>query len=148
MALLYLETSALVKLYVREPGSQRMLQLANAPEAHRLALSAVAQVELHSAVRRRQRAGDLDTVAARQLLEQFDLHLKSLFLRQGVNDTVLDLACGLIERHPLRAYDALQLAGCLVLKTAAPETPVFVCADQDLLRAAEAEGLASIDPTM
>ena len=67
-------------------------------------------------------------------------------MRQSVSDPVIDLACGLVESHPLRAYDALQLAGCLVLKTAAPEAPVFVCADQQLLEAAETEGLMWLDP--
>ena len=55
MALYYLETSALVKLYVRERGSERMLGLATGSEAHLFAILAVAQVEFHSAVRRRQR---------------------------------------------------------------------------------------------
>ena len=146
MALYYLETSALVKLYVREPGSERMLGLATGPAAHRFAILAVAQAEFHSAIRRRQRAGDLDATTAADLLERFDLHLRTRFLRQSMSDPVLDLACGLTELHPLRAYDALQLAGCLILKTAAPETPVFVCADQQLLQAAETEGLMWLDP--
>jgi predicted nucleic acid-binding protein len=64
-----------------------------------------------------------------------------------ISDRVLDLASDLIAQHPLRAYDALQLAGCLALKTTAPEAPVFVCADQRLLHQAETEGLVSLDPT-
>ena len=146
MALYYLETSALVKLYVRESGSERMLGLATGSEAHRFAILAVAQVEFHSAVRRRHRVGDLDGVTACELLERFDLHLRTRFLRQSMTDPVLDLACELVELHPLRAYDALQLAGCLILRTAAPEAPVFVCADQQLLQAAETEGLMWLDP--
>ena len=53
MAFYYLYTSALVKLYVREPGTERMLALAARSSENRLAVLALAQVELRSAVRRR-----------------------------------------------------------------------------------------------
>jgi hypothetical protein len=79
-------------------------------------------------------------------MERFNLHQRARFLTQSVSDLVLDSACDLIERYPLRAYDALQLAGCLVLKSVASEAPVFACADRQLLAAAETEGLAWLDP--
>ena len=82
-----------------------------------------------------------------EILEKFESHLRTIYVRQGVSDVVLDLAGSIIDRYPLRAYDALQLAGCLALRSAAPSTPVFVCADQQLLQAAEAEGLVWLDPT-
>lgn len=99
-------------------------------------------------MRRRERAGDLVGQAAIEVLERFDLHLATLYVRQAVNDAVLDLACAILDRYPLRAYDAMQLAGCLVLKSAAPATSVFVCADHQLLLAAETEGLVWLDPTV
>jgi predicted nucleic acid-binding protein len=147
LALYYLETSALVKLYVNEPGTDRLLKLAAAPEGHQFAILALAQAELRSAVRRRERAGDLDEVVAVRMLGSFDLHCQTRFLRQGVTDPVIDLACGLIDRHPLRAYDALQLAGCLVLKLTTGQSPVFTCADHQLLEAAKSEGLIWLNPT-
>ena len=147
MALLYLDTSALAKLYVWESGSQRMLQLASVPEAHQIALCAISQVELHSAIRRRQRAGDLTDEVANEAVERFELHITNRFLRQSVSDQVIDLASDLVARHFLRAYDAVQLAGCLVLKATARESPIFVCADQHLLVAARSEHLTVLDPT-
>ena len=124
-----------------------MLRLAANPEAPQLAILSLARAELYSAVRRRERAGDLDGALVTQLLDSFESHLKTRFLRQSVSDIVLDLACTLIDRHPLRAYDALQIAGCLTLRSAAPEPPVFVCADQQLLEVAESESLTWLDPT-
>lgn len=147
MAFYYLETSALVKLYVRETGTERLLRLVDSSEPHQFALLSVAQAELRSAVRRRERAGDLNGQTVAELLQRFDLHLGTIFVRQGVTDAILDVACAAIDRYPLRAYDALQLAGCLVLKSGTPSMPVFVCADQQLLQAAEAEGLVWLDPT-
>ena len=52
----------------------------------------------------------------------------------------------LVSRHPLRGYDAPQLAGCLTLKATSSGAPIFVCASRRLLAAAEAEGLTGLDP--
>lgn len=136
-----------MKLYVREDGTEQMLRLVDASALNQFAILALAQAELRSAVRRREREGDLDGAAALELLERFDLHLATLYLRQGLSDAVLDLACAVIDRYPLRAYDALQLAGCLVIRESAPATPVFVCSDHQLLLAAETEGMIWLDPT-
>ncbi|MGP0071293.1 MAG: type II toxin-antitoxin system VapC family toxin [Bryobacteraceae bacterium] len=148
MGLYYLETSALVKLYVREPGSERLLRLTARANNHRFAVLALSRVEMHSAIRRRQREGDIDAAVADRLLRQFEQHLESRFIKQILNDQLIDLATSLVSRNALRAYDAVQLAGCLTLKeNSASDEPSFVCSDQRLLQAAETEGLACLDPT-
>jgi predicted nucleic acid-binding protein len=148
LGLYYLETSALVKLYVREPGSERLLRLAARVTNHRFAVLALSRVEMHSAIRRRQREGDIETAIADRLLSQFEQHLESRFIKQVLNDQLIDLATSLVKRNALRACDAVQLAGCLILKeNSASDEPSFVCSDQLLLQAAEQEGLAWLDPT-
>ncbi len=147
MPLYYLETSALVKLYVREPGTDRLLQLASNLSENRLAVLAMSAVEVRSAIRRRERAGDIDSKTAGFILDRLQKHLETTFIRQALNDTVLDGALEIIDRYALRAYDAIQLAGCLALKTAANvDSPTFVCSDQQLLDAARSELLAVLDP--
>jgi len=147
LGLYYLETSALVKLYVREPGSERLLRLAARVNNHRFAVLALSRVEMHSAIRRREREGDIEAAIADRLLSQFEQHLESRFIKQVLNDQVIDLATSLVKRNALRAYDAVQLAGCLTLKeNSATDEPSFVCSDQRLLQAAEIEGLACLDP--
>ncbi len=147
MALYYLETSALVKLYVREPGTERLLSLADRSSENRLAILALAQVELRSAIRRRERNGEIPAVAAAQLLEVFKRHVESRFITQTVTDYVLDIASMLLDRYPLRAYDAVQLAGYIALKSSAgADVPTFVCSDQELLSAAVQEGIPILDP--
>lgn len=135
-----------MKLYVREIGTERLHRLISAPEPHQFAILSIARAELRSAVRRRERAGDLDGQSTAELLETFELHLATFYVRQAVTDAVLDMACTVIDRYPLRSYDALQLAGCLILKSFAPSSPVFVCADKQLLQAADTEGLVWLDP--
>jgi uncharacterized protein len=147
LALFYLDTSALVKLYVREPGTGKLLQLAGHEHNHRLTILTIAEVEFRSAVRRRERSGDLESRTANELIRQFENHLETRFLRQPVSESVLDTAKALIDAHALRAYDAVQLAGCLVLRMAAGmDQPVFVCSDRELLETAILLKLSTLDP--
>jgi predicted nucleic acid-binding protein len=147
LALYYLETSALVKLYVLEPGSDRLLHLASNLADNRLAVLAMSPVEARSAIRRRERAGDIDAKTAALILDRLQQHLETKFLRQPLTDSVLDGALEIIDRYALRAYDAIQLAGCLALKTTVgKEFLTFVCSDQQLIDAARSELLAVLDP--
>ncbi|HUI53734.1 MAG TPA: type II toxin-antitoxin system VapC family toxin [Bryobacteraceae bacterium] len=147
MALYYLETSAAVKLYIREPGTAQLLRLTKS-RSDRFAVLSITQVEFRSAVRRRQRAGDLSQDLAATLVKRFARHLESFFLRQTLSDGVLEVSCDLLDRHPLRAYDAVQLAGCLVLKASnSKEYTVFVCSNEPLIRAAQMEGVEVLDPS-
>jgi predicted nucleic acid-binding protein len=59
---------------------------------------------------------------------------------------ILISARGLIQRHSLRAFDAIHLASALGLQAAANEPVTFVAADQRLLRAAAGERLATVNP--
>ena len=54
-------------------------------------------------------------------------------------------ARGLIQRHGLRAFDAIHLASALELQGAVNERVTFVAADQRLLRAAAEERLATVN---
>jgi predicted nucleic acid-binding protein len=145
--LYYLDSSALVKLYIREAGTERMLALAGRAAGHQLAVLALVQVEVRSAFRRRQRAGEVGGRLVDELLAAFERHMETRFLRQVITDTMLDIACRLLDQHTLSAFDAIQLAGYFAIKTAAGrDAPVFVCADRELLAAAEAHGVPVLDP--
>jgi uncharacterized protein len=146
VALYFLDTSALVKLYVQEPGTDRLLPLVTDRTDNRFAVLAIAVVEIRSAIRRRQRAGDINTEIAAAILANVQSHMETRFIRQAVNDTVIDEALELIDRYALRAFDAAQLAGCLVLCAIAAESFTFVCSDQRLLEAARSEQLKVLDP--
>jgi len=145
--LYYLDSSALVKLYIREAGTERMLGLASRKAGHRLAVLALAQVEVRSAFRKRQRAGEIGDRLADELLAAFQRHLESKFIRQVLSDAILDVACELLDHHSLTSFDAVQLAGYFAVRTAAGnDVPVFACADKELLAAAKSEGVPVFDP--
>ena len=146
MSIHYLDTSAFVKLYVREPGTDEMLRLASPAAGHTLYVLALTRVEFRSAVRMRQRKGDIASAVANDLISRMEQHLRTLFRVQLVTDAVLEESTALLDRYPLRAYDSIQLAGCRTVQAQSTEPVPFVCSDHQLLRAAEAEGLKIIDP--
>ena len=147
MALLYLDTSALVKLYITERGSERVADLASEDADHDLATCAITQVEFHSALDMRRRMDDLDGDEAERAVERFNRRFRGEVFRYPVDDQTLDLACVLVHRHALRAYDAVQLAACLfLLRLGARDDLTFVSSDRRLLTAARSEGLAVLNP--
>jgi predicted nucleic acid-binding protein len=146
LAIFYLDTSALVKLYVREAGTEAMLRLANTASGHTLAILGLARAEFRAAVRQRERAGDLLHDSAEALRAAMERHLQTMYLVQPITEAVIEEAVAVIDRHALRAYDAVQLAGCLSLRSTVRDSPSFVCADHRLLKAAKQEGLNTFDP--
>jgi predicted nucleic acid-binding protein len=149
LALYYLETSALVKLYVYEPGTERLLALAASDAGHRFTILSIAQVEFRSAIRRRQRSGEIPASTADELIESFQRHSEGKFLIQPFSDSLIDLALALIDGYALRGYDAMHLAGYMLLRSSSgTEGPTFVCSDKALLSAARNEGCAVLDPCL
>lgn len=137
----------MVKLYVYELGTERLLSLLGSSSGSRVAILALAQVELRSAVRRREKNREIPAAVAIQLLEAFKRHLEARFVIQKVTDFVLDIASMLVDRYTLRAFDAVQLGGYAALRTTAgAEVPTFVCSDRELLTAATNEGFPVLDP--
>jgi predicted nucleic acid-binding protein len=149
LALYYLETSALVKLYVYETGTDRLLGLTASDAKHRFAILSLAQIEFRAAIRRRQRGGEIPDPAANELIESFSRHVEGKFLIQSFSDSLVDVASALIDSYPLRGHDAAQLAGYLVLRSlSGNEEPIFVCSDKVLLAAARNEGCVVLDPSV
>lgn len=99
---------------------------------------------------RRQREGTLSPNDSAHILSIFDYHFAYRYTVVDVTTEVMRAARYLANRHPLRAYDAVQLASAWLIhqdlcdSDAPPLT--FVCADENLLTAAQAEGLLTENP--
>ncbi len=148
MPVLYLDTSALLKAYVREDGTDEIRRLLHPDTGNQPAIVSLTRVEFRAAVRRRAGLGDIDAGLADQVIANFGRDLASVFQTQPVNEVVLEKAAEMVDRHGLRAYDAMQLGGFLALRATLGEKveAAFVCADKELLDAARAEGLAAVNP--
>ncbi len=125
-----------------------MIQLFESVEDHHKAISALAPLEVRSAIRRRQSNGDISSAAADQAFAVLSGERRRL-VEHPITSQVLDEASDLIDRQNLRALDALQLATALVAAQAfdAEDDVHFVVSDQKLMTAAIAEGLRGWDPS-
>jgi predicted nucleic acid-binding protein len=131
----YFDTSALVKLFLAEDGSEQAMTLFAATEV--AITNALAFVEVRAALAAAVRAGRLEAAA----LETAKADLQALRERFAVVDPggVLEAAADTAERYALRAYDAVHLATALAV---AGDDLVLVCWDADLSAAASRAGLA------
>jgi predicted nucleic acid-binding protein len=136
----YFDASALVKRYVREKGSAKVQRLlaAEVPATSRLSA-----VEIASAVARRLREGNLSGEDRDRILAALDRDLTAVLVVE-VTAAVVTSAQGLLQRHPLRTGDAIQLASCLHLQEHIEEDVTFVGFDDRLLAAARAERLTTL----
>lgn len=133
----YVDTSAMVKRYVREPGGPAVQKLA---ARHSLVSSVILPVELYSAFVRRTREGTLATVALPRLFTRVGDD-RTRWTLVGTTPEVIDEAQSLIENYPLRALDALHVASARVFQQQVRSPLLFISADKRQLAAAAREGL-------
>jgi predicted nucleic acid-binding protein len=136
-----IDTSALAKRYLNEPGSEAFDAFLGT--LSRALISRLTIVELHCLLRRRWRAGEIDDDYERAARAHFaDDVRRGYFEVEPLADRHAMLAHDLIDQlsgYPLRTLDALHLAiahgaGVRVLATA----------DREMARAAEALGIGTV----
>jgi predicted nucleic acid-binding protein len=147
-----LDASALVKRYVRESGSGGVTGITTSGSPHTISTAKVTRVEVASALSRREREGSISAGERARLLGTFEAHCAARYRLVSIDHHVVDHAVELIGRRRLRAYDAIQLATAVVvnqtlLQSGLPPL-IFVSADDELLLAARAEGLATENPNL
>ncbi len=142
MALVYLDTSALIKLCVLENGTP--LAVALWKHADALVTSRIADAEVRSVLAAGERIGRIDAAPAAQARDRWKELWPSLAVVE-VSAALAKHAGDLADRRPLRAGDALHLASALLLADA---KPVFAAWDRRLAAAARAEGLEVLPPTL
>src|SRR5665213_1235164 len=152
MVVYFLDASALAKRYLTEKGSAWVREITDPVAGNDCWLSTMSGVEVLSALYRRARMGAIPLAQVRKMDVQFRNDLTANL--QGIEPipVIIHDAMRLISTHPLRAYDAVQLATVLYLRfqnsAAGMAAPVFVVSDNDLTRAAAAEGLSTEDPNL
>ncbi len=136
--ILYLDTSAWVKLYVREAGSKELRT--HVAKAEAIALSVVAYAEARAAFARLKAQGTTTESRHRQRLAQLNADWENL-LRIELTPPILASAGDLAEVHALRGFDAIHLASALWLKGKTGMPVHFAVFDQRLRSAAGNAGL-------
>lgn len=150
MNIYYLDSSAALKRYMDEIGSAWLRATVDVALAPLLFVSRLLTVEITSALNRRLREGTLSTADYALTQNAFRGDCLNEYKIIPLDEAISDMACALLERHPLRAYDAVQLASALAAQQFLHErghpTLTFLCADDRLNTAAVSEGLAIDNP--
>jgi uncharacterized protein len=139
--ILYLDTSALVKKYVDEPFSDLVIH--HCRMAEEIATSSVAYAETLATFYRKKRETAMMDSSIRQMLDVLRKDW-SRFIRIEVNDGLNGIIEEVIERHPLRGFDAVHLSSALLIHQRLPNEMVFACFDLRMAEAARQEGLSVI----
>ena len=152
MANYYVDSSGLVKRYVAEVGSRWVKTICEPKSRNKINMLSVTKVEIASAFSRRCREGTLTLDERDTLMTTFLAHCVTQYRVINIDRRILDTAVDLTKQHPLRAYDAVQLAAAIHVNRAllARSLPpiTFVSADDRLLAAALAEGLTIENPNV
>lgn len=147
----FIDSSALIKRYYPESGTVWLRSITAQSVGNTIFIACIAPVEVVSGLSRRTREGYLLPAHAHAIRELLDRHIGRQYVTVGLDDGIVALAEDLLEKHPLRAYDAVQLASALEINArllaARLSAPIFVSADARLLATAAAEGLATEDPS-
>src|SRR5947209_17339968 len=150
MATYFLDTPAIIKRYIFEPGQAWILSLCNPAQGHDLYISQAALVEVGAAICRRAREKSISIAERDRLITVFRQDSKQAYNSWPVTTDLYISAGDLCRSHRLRAYDAVQLACTLALReyTLANHVSelIFVCADVSLLDIAGVEGLQVENP--
>jgi predicted nucleic acid-binding protein len=134
---LFLDTSAFVKRYVAEQGSDKVMELCQ--QADILIVSVICLPEMISTLSRLLREKKLTKTDFRKLKSDAMADLADVDICQ-ITPNVLVSAVSLLESHPLRAMDALHVACALAV-----ESDIFASADHRQLSAARKAGLKIVD---
>jgi hypothetical protein len=146
----YLDASALVKRYLAETGSGWVESLGADEAINAIAIARFGPVEAAAAFAAKRR-GQFITGS------QYEAALGDLLRDAGeryrlvaVGPTLIDSAIQLTRRQKLRGYDAIHLACALALNRPLVDDGLppltFIAADDNLLAAAQSEGLAVENP--
>ena len=155
MAIYFFDSSAIVKYYHDEPGSIWTRQIvdargiSNGDRSNVVYVSAASIAEVPAAFaileRNKRTSLRLRDSLYRAFIDALENELRIL-------QVTVDLfynAARLTQQHPLKGYDAVQLATALDFQTRLKEQDlslIFVSGDANLVEAAQAEGLTTENP--
>lgn len=136
--ILFFDTSAFVKLLIRETGSTQVVGVAR--DAGVLAAARLLEIESRSFIGRRSAARLIDARGARLLRDDLATWLAG-FAVVELDDVVASSAGDVAERHALRGMDAVHLASALRLAAVSTAPVVLASYDSELRDAATREHL-------
>jgi predicted nucleic acid-binding protein len=139
--ILFFDTSALIKRYISEAGSNKVDELFEIAE--NIIVSPVTKIETHSTIKRLLTTNLISEEDYKTVKSNLDTDFK-YFTVVSLNEKIEKEAIKLIEKYQLKTLDSIQLASVIYRKI---DISGFIVSDVKLKNAAEAENIEVIDPT-
>ncbi len=148
MPVFYLDTSAILKRYRSEQGTEVVDRLLlDPPPENRFYTSSLAALEVRSALSRLVRGGHLDRNLADDLIARFGEDTLRVIQLWPLDDSILSIALRVAARYGLRSGDAIHFATAeIIFRLTSESDNVFVSSDRELLEAAVDSGMEVLDP--
>jgi len=140
----FFDTSALVKRYHEEQGTEQVDEILDDEETAIL-ISSLTVIESVSAFRRKHNRGDITELEMQQLLSVFFREALDDFVIVPLEESLLTFSFDLVLEDDLRTLDSLQLSAGLSLAEEMSGIQ-FATADTDLGDVARERGLATVVP--
>lgn len=139
----FLDSSALLKKYLEEPGTEGVKHLI--AEARHLFISLITELEVASTFERAKRGGRLSSPEYRQAVRDWEKDLsEARFNKIDIDIKTIHFGKRFIKLHRLHPADSIQLASAVLTSQKLDDDISFVCADQMLFDAARLERLSCI----
>ena len=137
---IFLDTSALAKRYVQEPGSKELEELFDSitPE---VLISNLAFVEFAAAMGRKLRDKAIERMKASKAIKELEEDWYNVFAKIPLDESLAETAAALALEYSLKGADAVHLASAQVTSV-----ELFVASDDRLIRVAKKMGIDSYNP--
>jgi uncharacterized protein len=139
--ILFFDTSALIKRYISERGSEKVDELFNM--ATQILVSAITKTESYSTLRRLRAENHLSRKDYNSIKTNIEKDFQYFVVIPFIYE-IESSAIKLIEQYQLKSLDSIQLSTALYCKSIMDH---LVAADIRLLKSAKAEKLKTINPT-
>ena len=150
MAVLFFDSSGLVKRYISETGTIWVINQLRRSAANDIFIANITGIEVASAIARRVRSRSITQIFADKAMRRFRRDFDKRFIVINLTPQIVEEGISLAEKYSLRGYDTVQLAVGLSVRNRLVQSGIqnftFISADKDLNSAATTEGLTVDNP--
>ena len=146
----FFDSSAIVKRYVNEKGSEWVISTADRSSGAHVYLASITGVEVVAALARKRKGQAILPLVAAAAVSQFYDDFANEYRMISISHSIIARSMELANAYALRGYDAVQLGAALEVngrRIALGAIPLtLVTGDLELITAAVAEGLFTDNP--
>lgn len=139
---LFFDTSALIKKYIIENGTDRVDELLN--KADLIYVSTITEIETYSAFKRLLIEKAINENDYKVLKNEFRIDYQ-YYTHVGFDEFISINSKLMIDKYQLKTLDSIQLGTALLLKN---EIDFFVVCDDKIIKSGKKEGLKIINPNI